>query len=920
MDEDNRKPEQEQDLDKEMLTKAGQMGNKAIVEPAKRAAEQQAKKMAAKIGARIAAIAAKLIATLLATLSAIMPYLLIIIFFITVFIPVSDYYLNTYISQSTSQAVGDIIGEYCYIDDTGIHFNKSNIMDGLRELLKNGGIDYDSLGLGQDNYSLSSEEIDTDAFENSQAAQYLYNFMTATLSSGLPYIEGSDKETQGIIKIKRKSSANEDAKDLKYIGYEKLKEMTEKKDITDADMEEALKYFSLDQSWNLWVIKPYKQIESYVKKVNGGIAEQTGKKDYELILVEIPYRTLVSQYSVPFEFLIDLQIITQNANYVQAVADLTTKDSQIDLTIFDSITNTNYTYTKTYEQHSKGVNHIKGDPDSSKPENRQDRDVPWSKVEKIEEVTTINTTEDSPIIANVTKAKTWLIDQVTEYISEEKQDEITVDIKEGPYSDGTPGDNVESATWIIDRNEHTLETVTSTTWQKAADSVTKLDPRAFMGLWKNKYGYYVQGEPYDPKGSEVPYFLPGGELPDRPIINILTDEEEFYGLLEEDMKTQTLGEIMRELIRIYKSGEELDVDGYTSLFSQTLLGLFDPTEFVEGSYSDDFDIHDESFFIKDVETLKQAFRDGYSGSSELVKYADKFLEFQNKYKVNALFAAAVSITETSGGRAGNAINGKNNWFNLSIPRTNLYQSFSRAEIGIEKFFWQISQGGYYYTEGNYTVATIGAVYCPATTDHPYQDVKWIEDTLAQISRFYSSAGINADGFMSAGSGGVASAEDGIRKIHPTFNNRHYVEYLQYLGPWKRSPYDSGSMKSSGCLVASVAVVLSGFGIDKNPEDIRRISNGALIAPEPIFKSYGFRYERVNKPSQEKVLYHLRNGNPVIILSESKVWTNKTGHFFPVLEAVGNQVYVANVGSATKTGWMDISEVMKGNKQVIFISK
>lgn len=53
---------------------------------------------------------------------------------------------------------------------------------------------------------------------------------------------------------------------------------------------------------------------------------------------------------------------------------------------------------------------------------------------------------------------------------------------------------------------------------------------------------------------------------------------------------------------------------------------------------------------------------------------------------------------------------------------------------------------------------------------------------------------------------------------------------------------------------------------------------------------------------------------------SGYWSNSSGHYFTVLEANGNRVYVSNVGSSTKTGWYDINKVLIDNRQVIFVSR
>lgn len=133
------------------------------------------------------------------------------------------------------------------------------------------------------------------------------------------------------------------------------------------------------------------------------------------------------------------------------------------------------------------------------------------------------------------------------------------------------------------------------------------------------------------------------------------------------------------------------------------------------------------------------------------------------------------------------------------------------------------------------------------------------------------------------------------------------------------------MKNSGCSVTSVAVILSGYGIDVNPEDIRP-NNGTMISVSGVLESYGLTAKRVNKPTETQVLNHLKNGDAVIIHAGGKergysgYWSSTTGHYFTALEADGTKGYVSNVGSSTKTGWYEMSVILKDNIEVIFVSK
>ena len=885
---------------------AKQVGNE-VINQGKRMAGDAAKKAAKQLLNKV--------------ITAIMPILLVLLKIILivavvavvagVLLAAAKWLIDLVTVQKSSEQTQAILEEYCTVDDTGIHFDKQALKDNIIQMLEESGIDVNDLKLATINSA-------TGVIDEEKAAEYLYNFFTASMASELPYIEGSDKEARGIIKIMRKDSNTEgEARQLQYIGYEKFTEMLQS---TDNNVKENAKnYFSIDESWNICVTKSYKETENNVIK------------QFNIMEVKIPYRTMVSQYAMPFEFLIALQSVTQNVEYVQAVADLATKNAEIELTIFDSITTTTTTETYKHSTMSKWVEtHDIKDPETQEiigTEEEPKRSGPNEQPDQV----TVTVTQEESIKANITKARTWALNQETPYTEERAPMEYplgeggnTIEIPDDPEPEGDTG------TWKVDQSINTVVAIDASEWKKTSDTTTIINADRFLGLWKNSTGYYEEyynsdnsvnkNAKYNPDGEVVKYKLMGTGQDDRPVMNILSSEAWIKELLQNNMRTQTHAELMEYFIYLYKKGEPLE-DVTLEFNIDGLISVFEPEEFVEGSYEGDFDVHDESLFITDIETLKSAFAGGYSGNEKLIANAQTFLDMQNEYKVNALFAAAVSITETSAGRAGHAIDGHNNWFN--IRGGSGWANYPSDAEGIKAFGHLIANGSYYYTQGKYTVGAIGQTYCPNTPEYPTQADSWIANTKAQIVRFYAAAGIDANAYMSGsgnGAGGMTGAAgEGYRGEYTTGSGKTFVEYLQYTGPWWSNYYMGGTMKNSGCSVTSVAEILSGFGIDRNPEDVRRINpNGISIVG--VLRSFGLTCTEDTNATADKILQHLNTGNPVIINAGNGYWSNGSGHYFTVLEANGNQVYVSNVGSSTKTGWMDVNKVLLQNKKVIFISR
>lgn len=174
---------------------------------------------------------------------------------------------------------------------------------------------------------------------------------------------------------------------------------------------------------------------------------------------------------------------------------------------------------------------------------------------------------------------------------------------------------------------------------------------------------------------------------------------------------------------------------------------------------------------------------------------------QNTYKVNALFAASVSIIETAGGNSGNAINytGRvnpntgniyqavgsyqgemwNNWFNQKTSSTthygiihngegeSHYRIFDSVAESINGFGDNIANGNNYYSQNKYTVGAIGATYCPNSPEYPTQADDWIRNVMSQMSKFYQVVGIDISAYTNPVGGLTGAAGDGYRGIYTT---------------------------------------------------------------------------------------------------------------------------------------------------------
>lgn len=240
------------------------------------------------------------------------------------------------------------------------------------------------------------------------------------------------------------------------------------------------------------------------------------------------------------------------------------------------------------------------------------------------------------------------------------------------------------------------------------------------------------------QGNKVCYRLPSQAF-QCPLNNLVEAREMLFELLGKSEKTQSHERLMRYLLYLL-TGNDYGVTEFD--FNEFLNGSF--VNVGIGDYIVDTTKSPDEIVITDLDTLKKAFS-WYSNDRVLQQYADYFLECQEKYHVNAVFAAAVSITESSAGT--NIAIGGNNMFSISNGGQGNWNSYGTMESSIESFFKLIS--GEYFTNGQYTVSTIGND--PGGT-HSYcvPPDGWISATTTYMTEMFKAAGINVSAYNDIG--------------------------------------------------------------------------------------------------------------------------------------------------------------------------
>lgn len=151
---------------------------------------------------------------------------------------------------------------------------------------------------------------------------------------------------------------------------------------------------------------------------------------------------------------------------------------------------------------------------------------------------------------------------------------------------------------------------------------------------------------------------------------------------------------------------------------------------------------------------------------------------------------------------------------------------------------------------------------------------------------------NKDGYFTA-----FTTEDNYKKT--------YKEYKQNgESSWSNKEYWGSTMAENGCGITVMSIILSGYGMDYTPEDLRKKYYPVMDYEEfstELSSTFGiknsnFYYDSVHL-SNDEIIKHLQTNRPIVIC----VWNNPSdnrwttaSHYMALLATDGdNMVYVSN---------------------------
>ena len=180
---------------------------------------------------------------------------------------------------------------------------------------------------------------------------------------------------------------------------------------------------------------------------------------------------------------------------------------------------------------------------------------------------------------------------------------------------------------------------------------------------------------------------------------------------------------------------------------------------------------------------------------------------------------------------------------------------------------------------------------------------------------------NKDGYFT-----TFTTEDNYKKT--------YIEYKQNgNSSWSNKEYWGGTMAKNGCGITVMSIILSGYGKDYTPEDLREMYYPVMdyeklsseLSSTFGIKNSDFYYDSEHL-SDESIIKHLQTNRPIIVC----VWNNPTNnrwttasHYMVLLAADNNNmVYVSNPNGlendSKSSGWYNIDEITPYIAKALYI--
>ena len=530
---------------------------------------------------------------------------------------------------------------------------------------------------------------------------------------------------------------------------------------TGAEGSEETKFYA--------IVATYSETTETITTNDPRVSAGEPTKTYTATTQKVNYQDFVSGYTMPFDYLWDLLVQSEDKDFVLDLADLV-YDSQIEITVHDNLNvhtkEDKYVYTRRervqtanatveveYQRSTSDYAAASGDRGTEQFTRStfvaEEHDIEPAPCE-----TTVTTeTRTNTIETSLTKADVWIVNYQKNYTYSGMQEgtpqpgQVTSipDVDYGDYEVVDTDRNGDAAAFAQEKETE----VRNRGYASVTSRIVSVRCRVWEGVFNiteqitntTDTSNYVASPPdveektdkNDSNPNFVTILLDDDNLKAKRLI--LGSAEWLFDLLSGNDKTKDMIDITKYLL--YKaSGRDY---GITEFDFNT---VYNADSFSGGTaMAGDLIVKtDEPNAAPTVDknTLENGIRSWVSGQQQTnaLRVLDKVMEIESTYKINAVFTYALLQQESGIGTANSTWVAENNWTSLT-SLGHIY--YNTPQENIEKFATSTLCGSYYFAVGRCSVYQIGEKYC-ADPPPPI----WAQEVIEKMVALYTACGVEVD--------------------------------------------------------------------------------------------------------------------------------------------------------------------------------
>lgn len=661
--------------------------------------------------------------------------------------------------------------------------------------------------------------------------------------------------------------------DLKYVPLEQFED-----DIKD-NPEQALKEFSLDDNFKL-------------------ITATWSYSDGNLTVTKNPtaldYKSVLSKYTMPMEYVLSWYIDTQNKEFANNLAQLAL-DSEFVIMLEDNVSTTRVITTTEESSQTK------------QEDENGDYSINIENVDLHQTDKEIKTTEKSSSKLELIYADTWFVKFDNKLLLEQTSQNIQ-------KANGTVTQNESSSTATSVNTDEWSETETKTekyinedgneeekeieivkNYQKETTTQVTTDTTSIANEYKAGESQVT--------GNEQKFVELYKKYPTEGWLTI----DWLTGILEDNDKTANLVDITKYLV--YKaSGKDTGIIAFN--FSEYAPSAFNTSTGIYGGT-----IQEKVWF---------ALRDlGYSEISVAGAMGNIHWESGgfNPSLIEGGSGEGIGLIQWSFGRKEGLINYANSkgvsWQDEDTQIEYLVTEITGEGKAVGYASYQFMNAHGYSAddwENASDIKTATEAFCWCF-ERPNADLAHVADREKFANEYYA----DFQGKTKPSGSSTSADGDGYTQIYTASSGKQYREYKQYEGSYKDTlymPYGE-PISSIGCSITAIAISLTGYGVDVKPGNL---AGHNYLSQH--FEEYGISCSR-GSATADNITEHLNEGKPVVVeISGTLVTTEGTKyygqHFIALIDInSAGEVYVSDPGSTVSNGWANVNDIVNISKSALY---